>query len=241
MDLQLKGNYKYIEFLGISGESLPNYPKKEIIYSSRVNNDFLGSMFAKNFDNNRVILDRMTYGNLTSDEISMLGQVGVMQFDREREMDLTTVGTNQYEYSTLLDTVELSVINIPEEVHSIAFQEVWGGPTDIIDIDKLGTAKKLLFLAKSSVEIKNLSQEIHNLMLEPHSDCDDYILYDKDITNTQSMLLVNEDNINIQARIKLGELIGSYEDTGDTLYLQGIADHVGNSYNIILNEKSWKV
>lgn len=230
MDLNISKGYKYITFID-SFNNVISDPKK-IIYSPQINHELLAMMFAKNFDDISIIPDQLTYGSLTDDEISTLSQMGCMQFDLYNENIL------KYEYKSLLNTIELTVIDVPKDAVFIYLQTDLDVEGDLVDITNLTTARKLLLLAQSPDKIENLSQEIHDSMISPHNKIDQFILFTKDLNNFQSMSLIDENLVNRQALVKLGEVISDYEDTGDTQYCKGIWDQISGKYIFVINEQS---
>lgn len=230
MDLNISKGYRYITFID-SFNNVISDPKK-IIYSPQINHELLAMMFAKNFDDISIIPDQLTYGSLTDDEISTLSQMGCMQFDLYNENIL------EYEYKSLLNTIELTVIDVPKDAVFIYLQTDLDVEGDLVDITNLTTARKLLLLAQSPDKIENLSQEIHDSMISPHNKIDQFILFTKDLNNFQSMSLIDENLVNRQALVKLGEVISDYEDTGDTQYCKGIWDQISGKYIFVINEQS---
>ena len=213
MDLSINKEYKYITFID-SFNNIISGPKK-IIYSPQINHELLAMMFVKNFDNIVIIPNQLTYGSLSDDEISTLSQMGCMQFDLYNE------NQQKYEYKSLLNTVELTVVDVPKDAVFIYLQSDLDEEGDIIDVTTMTTSKKLMLLAQSPDKIENLSQEIHDSMISPHNQIDQFVLFTKDLNNFQSMALVDENLIDRQALIKLGELMIDYEDSGDTEYCKG--------------------
>lgn len=237
MNLELSNSFQYVycyetsnDIASISSDSELISKSRKVIQSPQINHELLSMMFARNFNNTVITLDQMAYGVLSEDELTLVAQVGSLQLTEDPFTDKI------YEFKSLLDTINVTVLDIDRSYNLLALHN--GTLDSIINVPLSSfssNAKKLLLFTQSSHVVRNLSQEIHNRMLDPHHMFDDLILMERDITNLQSMALVDDNYFDMQSLTKLGELLGTYENTGDTEYAKGIYDVEGRRYIYEIN------
>lgn len=231
MNLNIDKQYKYITYYDSEGAKVDG--PLQIIYSDKVNNDLLAMMFAKNVGDNTIIANSMVYSNLTPDEVSVLSRVSCMQLDQDNDL------VNLYEYKSLLDTMMVTVIDIPENVYTIHLQNDLESDEGIIEnLESMTDSRKLLMIVQSPNSVENLSSEIHNMMMTPHYNTDELVLFDTDMNNYIRQSVLTDDNTLVQSGIKLGSDLDEYQYDADMQYIKGIWDTIGDKYVWELNGKA---
>lgn len=227
MNINISKQYKYVRYADLEQNITGPF---EIIYSSDVNHQLLSMMFAKNTDDSVIIPNQMVYGTLTKDEVSLLSSISCMQLDLSNEF------IKKYEFKSLLDTMMLTVIDIPEDIQYIKLTETIEDDDNglVIDTEELGKCKKLFMLVQSPKTVENLSSEIHNQMMNPHYNTSGIILFEDDMNNYLNQDVINGLN-NIQSNSSLGTKTDQYKVDIDTEYCKVIWDNVGNKYINLIN------
>ena len=233
MELQISKEYKYVTFLDSYSNKIGN--TREIIDSLNVNNELLSMMFARNYDNNVIIPNLMSNNNLEKEEVSILSSIGCFQFDTSGVIDL------KYEFTTLLNKINLVVINVPSEAMFVHLQVDKDKVGDIIDVTRYTKANKLIMLAYSPQQISDLSSEIHNRMINPNYLIDNIILFHKDKDRYELDSLIDKNYIDIQSKTKMGDSMKEYENLGTTKYLEFGWDNASGRYFYHINNKGYLV
>lgn len=223
------------------------YTIKPIIYSSKLENEFIGSMYAKNLNFDKTVTAQMCYGMLDQEFIGILGHLSFMQddFDPDRfgVLDL-------FEFKSTLGNVEVAAIDVPEEVQSIYFgyqsdfDKIVSGEAylDDIEFDQWDCGSDwnyLLLLGKSSEPIGRLSQEIHDVMEFPHNEMMDIVVTFHEISNNSFILVLDKNRLKHKpSGMQLNDLLIEDRSFGDTKYLKVIEDKIEDKLFLTINENT---
>lgn len=233
MELQVSKEYKYVTFLNSSSNPIGDV--REIIGSSQVNNEMLAMMFARNYDETVIIPNQLPNMDLTKDEFSILSSVGCFQIDK------SDIPNTKYEFTTLLNQINLVVIKIPKECMFVHLQVDKNVVGDIIDITQFTTSRKLLFLAYSPSPIPDISSEIHNKMINPHYLMDKIVFFHSEKDCYELCSIIDTNLFNRQAEVKMGDKLTKYEDLNTSDHISGVWDNVGEGYIVTVNDSSFNV
>lgn len=233
MELPISKEYKFVTFL--DSHSIKIGDTKEIIDSSKINNEMLAMMFARNYDDNVIIPNLMSNSSLKREEVSILSTIGCFQFD------MIGVSKLKYEFTTLLNKTNLVVINVPKEsmfVHLQVTKDVIG---DVIDVTRYTTSNKLIMLAYSPQPISDISSEIHNRMINPHYLMNKIVLFHEDKDQYVLDDLLDTNLLNIQSETVMGDSKEKYENLSTTNYLEFGWDNYSGRYFYHVNDRGGTV
>ena len=233
MELQVEKEYRYVTFLNASSNKIDE--TREIVSSSQVNNEMLSMMLAKNYDESVIVSNLIPDIDLTKEEFSILSSVGCFQIDQSNLPKI------KYEFTTLLNQVNLVVIKIPKDcmfVHLQVDKDVVG---DIVDVTQFTTSNKLLFLAYSPNPIPDISSEIHNNMINPHYFMNKIVLFHSEKDCYELCDVIDTNLYNMQSETRMGDRKVTYEKSIDTEYLGILWDNSYGGYVYNINNKSNRV
>lgn len=264
LNLQVNDSYKYVAFLSSNqgADGLPTLLDpglKKLIYSDQINHELVSMMFGKNIlgdiehhenselnhynevNSDAIIPAQLDYEDLDEDLISILSQIGFFQIYTKSPID-------KYEFSTLLNSINLTAILIPQsdndklEATILHFQNddeysYYKGVN--LDISSLTRSNRLLLITKSSTEVKELSQEIHNNMIYPHNNIEEYVLFDYDLSKYMSASVIDTNLFDRESQIQLGNISALYQftKTGDNEYVNSLYDNIKGKYLININNQ----